>query len=118
MSCCGVSNVARLDTLTGLANRLLFDEHVARGRRRGDGVISRLFVDLDDFKVVNDSIGHQAGDDLLSHRRPSASCVRGEDLVARLSGDEFAVLLRAPPTSTMPSVSCAGCRRRCGCLWW
>ena len=88
---------ARLDTLTGLANRLLFDEHVARSvERGGDGVISVLFVDLDDFKVVNDSIGHQAGDDLLiAVAERLRSCVRSEDLVARLSGDEFAVLLES-----------------------
>ena len=88
---------ARLDTLTGLANRLLFDEHVARSvERGGEGVISVLFVDLDDFKVVNDSIGHQAGDDLLiAVADRLRSCVRNEDLVARLSGDEFAVLLES-----------------------
>ena len=88
---------ARLDTLTGLANRLLFDEHVARSvQRGGDGVISVLFVDLDDFKVVNDSIGHQAGDDLLiAVADRLRSCVRNDDLVARLSGDEFAVLLES-----------------------
>ena len=88
---------ARLDTLTGLANRLLFDEHVAKSvERGGDGVISVLFVDLDDFKVVNDSIGHQAGDDLLiAVADRLRSCVRSEDLVARLSGDEFAVLLES-----------------------
>ena len=88
---------ARLDTLTGLANRLLFDENVARSvERGGDGVISVLFVDLDDFKVVNDSIGHQAGDDLLiAVADRLRSCVRDEDLVARLSGDEFAVLLES-----------------------
>jgi diguanylate cyclase (GGDEF)-like protein len=88
---------ARLDTLTGLANRLLFDEHVARSvERGGEGVISVLFVDLDDFKVVNDSIGHQAGDDLLiAIADRLRACVRGDDLVARLSGDEFAVLLES-----------------------
>jgi diguanylate cyclase (GGDEF)-like protein len=88
---------ARLDTLTGLANRLLFDEHVAKTvERGGDGMISVLFVDLDDFKVVNDSIGHQAGDDLLiAVADRLRSCVRTEDLVARLSGDEFAVLIES-----------------------
>ena len=88
---------ARLDTLTGLANRLLFDEHVARSvERGGTGVISVMFVDLDDFKVVNDSIGHQAGDDLLiAVAGRLRSCVQSNDLVARLSGDEFAVLLES-----------------------
>ncbi|MEY2580424.1 MAG: hypothetical protein QOE09_273 [Ilumatobacteraceae bacterium] len=88
---------ARLDSLTGLANRLLFDEHVANSvQRGGDGIISVLFVDLDDFKVVNDSIGHQAGDDLLiAVADRLRSCVRVDDLVARLSGDEFAVLLES-----------------------
>ena len=83
--------------IDGARNRLLFDENVARSvERGGDGVISVLFVDLDDFKVVNDSIGHQAGDDLLiAVAERLKSCVRSEDLVARLSGDEFAVLLES-----------------------
>ncbi len=85
------------DSLTGLANRVLFSESVARSvEQDGPGVVSVLFVDLDDFKTVNDSLGHQAGDDLLiAVADRLRSCVRDRDLVARLSGDEFAVLLES-----------------------
>ncbi|MEZ5258991.1 MAG: GNAT family N-acetyltransferase [Ilumatobacteraceae bacterium] len=85
------------DALTGLANRVLFGERVAASVE-GDktGVVSVLFVDLDDFKTINDSLGHQAGDLLLmSVAERLSSCVRGADLVARLSGDEFAILLES-----------------------
>ena len=83
------------DSLTGLANRVLFSERVAHSVG-GDrpGVVSVLFVDLDDFKTINDSLGHRAGDELLmTVAERLQACVRDRDLVARLSGDEFAVLL-------------------------
>jgi diguanylate cyclase (GGDEF)-like protein len=90
------------DPLTGLTNRRGFHERLSsvfaasRGLATGVGV---LFVDLDDFKAVNDSGGHVVGDDVLREvARRLCGSVRGTDLVARLGGDEFAVLL-APPTS-------------------
>jgi diguanylate cyclase len=88
---------ARHDALTGLANRVLFAERVDHViRKEATGVVAVLFVDLDDFKVVNDSLGHQIGDELLvivSERLQA--CVRDVDVVARLSGDEFAILLES-----------------------
>jgi diguanylate cyclase (GGDEF)-like protein/PAS domain S-box-containing protein len=87
------------DPLTDLANRSLFLYQVghalARGVRHHEPV-TVLFLDLDNFKTVNDSLGHAAGDRLLveAARRLSA-CVRDSDLIARLGGDEFAVLIES-----------------------
>jgi diguanylate cyclase (GGDEF)-like protein len=84
------------DPLTGLANRRLFLEQVHLAiAGAGDGEIPAvLFLDLDNFKVVNDSLGHAAGDILLIAVADRVrACLRGSDLAARLGGDEFAVLL-------------------------
>ncbi len=85
------------DPLTGLANRALFREHLdrtlARVRRRRSAV-AVLFLDIDDFKVVNDSLGHGAGDRLLVVvAERLAAMVRAGDVAARQGGDEFTILL-------------------------
>jgi diguanylate cyclase (GGDEF)-like protein len=89
------------DPLTGLANRTLFGEQVdlRLAEDRGGSLPVVLFLDLDDFKVVNDSLGHAAGDRLLiAVAERLRGCIRGEDMAARLGGDEFAVLLEDEPS--------------------
>ncbi len=85
------------DALTGLANRALFMDrlgHLIDRSRRRDDLIAVLFIDLDRFKVVNDSLGHLVGDRLLiAIARRLEECLRPADTVARLGGDEFAILL-------------------------
>jgi diguanylate cyclase (GGDEF)-like protein/PAS domain S-box-containing protein len=85
------------DALTGLANRALFRDRVemALARElRGNGGVAVVFLDLDEFKTVNDSLGHDTGDQLLcSAAARLLNATRGCDTVARLGGDEFAVLL-------------------------
>ena len=81
------------DPLTGLANRALFTERLERSPLP----LTLLALDLDRFKQVNDSLGHEAGDELLRQVATRLSTlVRGDDLVARLGGDEFMVLLSGP----------------------
>jgi len=85
------------DPLTNLPNRTLFLDRVGqalkRAKRRGEGV-AVLFMDLDDFKVINDSLGHETGDTLLVEVAGRlAACLRPTDTAARLGGDEFVVLV-------------------------
>lgn len=89
--------LAFYDPLTGLANRQLFRDRlnhvISRSRRTGEGA-ALMFLDLDGFKRINDTLGHDAGDELLCQvAQWLKGCVREEDSVARLGGDEFVVLL-------------------------
>ena len=91
-------HLAIRDDLTGLANRALFRDLVARsigrGKRREEYACSVLVLDVDRFKVVNESLGHAIGDQLLrAIGRRLERCVRPGDTVARLGGDEFAIFL-------------------------
>ncbi len=91
-------HLAIRDELTGLANRALFRDLVARsigrGKRRDDYAYAVLVLDLDRFKLVNESLGHSAGDQLLrAIARRLERCVRPGDTAARLGGDEFALFL-------------------------
>ncbi|MEZ5257988.1 MAG: bifunctional diguanylate cyclase/phosphodiesterase [Ilumatobacteraceae bacterium] len=96
-----LSYQATHDSLTGLLNRSAFVEHV--GERLAAGVnVAVLLIDLDGFKEVNDTLGHEAGDQVLTMRQRFATLVREGDLVSRLGGDEFAVLCALPGDDRCP----------------
>lgn len=93
-----IQYLAHYDTLTRLPNRALWMERagaaLAAARRHAEDVLAVLFLDIDQFKTVNDSLGHGVGDQLLAEvARRLQSCLRADDLLARLGGDEFVLLL-------------------------
>ncbi|MBA2409375.1 MAG: EAL domain-containing protein [Gammaproteobacteria bacterium] len=93
-----IAHEALHDALTGLPNRSLFVEHlhqaIAYAKRHDNYLFAVLFLDLDRFKVINDSLGHIAGDQFLVRiARKLESVVRPEDAIARIGGDEFTILL-------------------------
>jgi diguanylate cyclase (GGDEF)-like protein len=96
------------DPLTSLANRSLFTDKVKETLAERRGELAVLFIDLDDFKTINDSLGHAAGDELLvSAASRLRACLRPEDLVARLGGDEFAVMVEDPHDAEAAAVKVA-----------
>ena len=103
-------NAVFLDPLTGLCNRTLFVEGLGRRlqesqRRRGGDPFALLYLDLDRFKVVNDSLGHLVGDELLvAVSRRLETCLRQGDVLSRLGGDEFAILLNGLQTEQQANV--------------
>jgi diguanylate cyclase (GGDEF)-like protein/PAS domain S-box-containing protein len=90
-----IAYMAHYDGLTDLPNRRLFNETLARAlSRRRDALVAVLYLDLDHFKAVNDTLGHGIGDEVLKIAASRAeACVGHQDMVARLGGDEFAILL-------------------------
>lgn len=90
-------DLALHDTVTGLPNRILFQERLTSAigyAKKSNSIIALLYVDLDRFKPGNDSWGHEAGDMVLRKiAERLRTCIRGEDMVARIGGDEFAVLM-------------------------
>jgi diguanylate cyclase (GGDEF)-like protein len=108
---------AHHDALTGLPNRLLLNDRIIAElahARRQHGRLALLFLDLDRFKIINDSLGHAVGDQLLRViARRLGNCVREEDTVARLGGDEFMVLL---PRISGPSDAGRIARKVIDCL--
>jgi diguanylate cyclase (GGDEF)-like protein/PAS domain S-box-containing protein len=93
-----IAHLAHYDSLTDLPNRVLFRQQIERELRKASkgGQFALLYIDIDEFKGINDSLGHHVGDELLkSVAVRIKSCIKANDLIARLGGDEFAVIQTA-----------------------
>lgn len=103
-----LETLARVDSLTNLANRRQFDERLLLALERSRRQllpIALIYLDIDHFKQINDSLGHATGDAVLKDfARRLVACVRAGDLVARLGGDEFAVLIEDAATAQVAEV--------------
>ncbi len=92
-----MSELATIDALTGLANRHAYNHNIDRAlkhAKRYDSNFCIMFIDLDRFKIINDSLGHHIGDLILRHvAKRLLSCIRESDKVVRMGGDEFTILL-------------------------
>jgi len=99
-----IRHLAYYDVLTGLPNRSLFNDRLQQEMQRaqrGNRLLALLFLDLDRFKEVNDSMGHDIGDQLLKQvAERLQQCVRADDTVARMGGDEFTIILGDLPSRT------------------
>jgi diguanylate cyclase (GGDEF)-like protein len=104
-----IREMATHDSLTGLPNRALFNDSLQRAvsqAKRSGLPIALFFVDLDRFKVINDTLGHQVGDQVLMEAaRRLIRCIREGDMAARLGGDEFVVLMGYEDTSMLVEVA-------------
>lgn len=92
-----LKNMAFHDPLTGLPNRRLFQEHFAQAityAKRNEHLVALLYMDIDDFKLINDCMGHEMGDNFLQEfAKRVKSCIREIDTFARIGGDEFTIVL-------------------------
>jgi diguanylate cyclase (GGDEF)-like protein len=105
-----IEHMAHYDALTDLPNRILFQERLDTGLRgiRAGEQLAVLYIDIDEFKRINDSLGHSVGDELLKAVAGRLrGCLAGTDFVARLGGDEFAIIQTAIklPTDTMDLIT-------------
>lgn len=104
-----LGRLAMTDYLTGLANRVQFERtlksEMAHARRTGES-FTVFYIDLDDFKGINDTFGHAAGDEVLREAAVRMSeQIRAEDLLARLGGDEFGIFMRPSPEDSAESLA-------------